>query len=242
MTGLLVSVRSRLEAEIALAGGADLIDVKEPANGPLGRAETKACHDIGNCISGRAPLSLALGELLELQLDSAGAKSTIIPLGFQFAKVGLAGCESDRQWQADWLRIASLLRPGTTLIPVIYADSCEAKAPAPRDVLDIAFTGRSPFVLIDTFNKRGGALLDHLTMRALRTIANQCERQDIRLVLAGSLTQRTIQMVLPLDPAYVAVRGAACTGGRTGTIDLARVKTLRKILRGAAQKSRTRIA
>ena len=35
---LLVSVRSADEARAALAGGADLIDVKEPAHGPLGAA------------------------------------------------------------------------------------------------------------------------------------------------------------------------------------------------------------
>ena len=37
--GLLVSVRSGAEAEAALAGGADLIDVKEPTRGALGRAD-----------------------------------------------------------------------------------------------------------------------------------------------------------------------------------------------------------
>ena len=36
MTRLLVSVRSAEEAEIALAGGADVIDVKEPRRGALG--------------------------------------------------------------------------------------------------------------------------------------------------------------------------------------------------------------
>ena len=36
MTGLLVSVRSAEEAEIALAGGANLIDIKEPSRGALG--------------------------------------------------------------------------------------------------------------------------------------------------------------------------------------------------------------
>src|SRR5262249_6225382 len=39
MPRLLVSVRDVREAEAALAGGADLIDIKEPAHGPLGRAD-----------------------------------------------------------------------------------------------------------------------------------------------------------------------------------------------------------
>ena len=39
MAGLLVSVRSADEARTALAGGATVIDVKEPERGPLGRAD-----------------------------------------------------------------------------------------------------------------------------------------------------------------------------------------------------------
>ena len=39
MTRLLVSVRNGQEAEAALAGGAHVIDVKEPARGSLGRAD-----------------------------------------------------------------------------------------------------------------------------------------------------------------------------------------------------------
>ena len=38
-TRLLVSVRSADEAEAAIAGGADVIDVKEPSHGPLGMSE-----------------------------------------------------------------------------------------------------------------------------------------------------------------------------------------------------------
>ena len=34
---LLVSVRNATEAAAAVLGGADILDVKEPANGPLGR-------------------------------------------------------------------------------------------------------------------------------------------------------------------------------------------------------------
>ena len=39
--GLLVSVRDAAEAELALAGGADVIDVKEPNRGSLGAAECR---------------------------------------------------------------------------------------------------------------------------------------------------------------------------------------------------------
>jgi uncharacterized protein (UPF0264 family) len=46
MSGLLVSVRNVEEAEAALAGGADLIDIKEPLHGSLGAASAEVCEAI----------------------------------------------------------------------------------------------------------------------------------------------------------------------------------------------------
>ena len=63
MTRLLVSVRSAAEAEAALRGGADVIDVKEPGRGPLGRADDAVIADVVRLVAGRRPVSAALGEL-----------------------------------------------------------------------------------------------------------------------------------------------------------------------------------
>ena len=52
-TGLLVSVRSADEADAALAGGADLIDCKEPARGPLGVAEPEVVAAILDRVAGQ---------------------------------------------------------------------------------------------------------------------------------------------------------------------------------------------
>src|SRR5690606_38342384 len=46
MTQLLVSVRNRAEALAALAGGADLIDVKEPWRGSLGAAPPHVMEEV----------------------------------------------------------------------------------------------------------------------------------------------------------------------------------------------------
>ena len=50
--GLLVSVRSAAEALAALAGGADVIDVKEPNQGSLGAADDDT---ISGCRRGEWP-------------------------------------------------------------------------------------------------------------------------------------------------------------------------------------------
>ena len=44
MTALLASVRSVAEAELALAGGADVIDLKDPSQGALGALPLSLIH------------------------------------------------------------------------------------------------------------------------------------------------------------------------------------------------------
>src|SRR5262245_15500947 len=62
MTRLLVSVRSAVEARTALDGGADIIDIKEPSHGSLGRANDRTIQEIIGVVKGRRLVSVALGE------------------------------------------------------------------------------------------------------------------------------------------------------------------------------------
>src|SRR5205807_1071510 len=59
---LLVSVRSPDEALAAIKGGADIIDVKEPAHGPLGRADAAVWRAVREAVPPSIPVSVALGE------------------------------------------------------------------------------------------------------------------------------------------------------------------------------------
>jgi len=49
-------------------------------------------------------------------------------------------------------------------------------------------------------------------------------------VLGGSLDAATIPRVMSVRPDYVAVRGAACKGTRTGTIEQNRVRELATLI------------
>ena len=52
---LLVSVRSEEEARAALAGGADIIDAKEPSRGALGAVEIGVLREIVSVVNGLRP-------------------------------------------------------------------------------------------------------------------------------------------------------------------------------------------
>ena len=59
---LLVSVASAVEASAALAGGADVIDAKDPLAGALGAVSADVLREIQAVVSSARPLTAALGD------------------------------------------------------------------------------------------------------------------------------------------------------------------------------------
>ena len=119
MTRLLVSVRDVPEAEAALAGAADLIDVKDPAAGPLGRAPDATRAAIIAAVAGRRPVSAALGEWA----DERGPLPDLT--GLHWVKWGLAGA-ARQAWETGLLALRDdLARRFATcgLVVAAYADA-----------------------------------------------------------------------------------------------------------------------
>jgi uncharacterized protein (UPF0264 family) len=212
MTRLLVSVRNSSEAQAALNGGAALIDVKEPLRGALGAADLSTINGILRVVDGRAPVSAALGELLQ-EMPPPGDLSGEL----SFVKVGLSGCGTIRDWPARWRSLVESLPPSTRPVAVVYAD---ATSLAPREelVFRAAIELGCAALLVDTFDKSRGDLLSHWSLDRLAGLIQNCEAAGLITVVAGSLRAESIRRVLPLNPAYVAVRGAVCDGSRTATV------------------------
>jgi uncharacterized protein (UPF0264 family) len=125
-------------------------------------------------------------------------------------------------------------------VPVAYADWPAADAPAPFMALTLAARCSSRMLLIDTFDKTRGGLLERLSWEALAELTELAKSARVELALAGSLNANSIERLLSLRPAYIGVRGAVCRGGRSGTIDPALVKSLAKLIHGAAKNDSRR--
>jgi uncharacterized protein (UPF0264 family) len=233
--GLLVSVRSADEALAAIAGGADVIDVKEPLRGPLGAADRQTIAEVVRAVDGRAPVTAAAGELEDL-LPSLAAKSLqSMPLGVSLVKIGLAQCETLNDWRRLWRRAIAALQhrnggPHALPVAVIYADWKAAATPRPELIHMAALAFSSRVVLIDTWNKSAGNLFDHWPREELNFFVNRVRRSGLAVVLAGSLTRTNLLAATELRPHLVAVRGAACDNGRNGAVSQRRVEDLRQLL------------
>jgi (5-formylfuran-3-yl)methyl phosphate synthase len=231
MTRLLVSVRSTAEAETAVAGGADILDIKEPDRGSLGAAEPAVVRSVIERFGRTLPVSVALGDLSDASLWTGDGDYRPCPLadllrGAALAKVGLAGCAALGDWPQRWRRAVEQLPDGCRPVAVVYGDWQHAAAPPADEVLAIAREARAAAVLVDTFGKQGGGLVDLWNTSTLAEVVAAIRGLPAAVALAGSLTMSSVGRVLPLRPDVIAVRTAACHGGRTGTVDCARVRLL----------------
>ena len=241
---LLVSVRSVAEAEAALAGGCDVLDIKEPARGPLGMADVATIADIlalRDQTSAGVPVSVALGEGAEWR---SGRPIPRLPEGIAYLKLGTAGLAPVRGWSEQLRNIrkqfdgaaTGSVSQGPHWIAVACADSEEVAGPGPEQVLDAAARSGWAGILIDTCSKESRNLFDWLDGSRLATLAAEAISRGLSFALAGRLQMADVSRLVELQPDTVGIRSAACReGDRSGPIEAGRVRAFRAALRRAAE-------
>jgi uncharacterized protein (UPF0264 family) len=226
-TQFLVSVRNSREAADAVIGGADIVDVKEPRRGSLGRAGSAVWQRVAARIDGQLPVSVALGELLAMDEENWGP----LPPGIRYGKVGLAGCRGEPNWSQRWKEVLERLPAQVAAVAVVYADAVDCNAPPPEQVVSQAARLGCWGVLFDTHQKAAGDLFHWLQVPQLRRHIESTRREGLAVALAGSLNERSLVTALKLRPEVVAVRSAVCRGGRGGDVDQDKVKRLAQIIK-----------
>lgn len=220
--GLLVSVRSAIEAKAALDGGADLIDVKEPSRGALGIAEAEVVGAVVKAVKGKVPVSAALGEFSDNLLTEAHWH---LELKLDYVKWGLAGYAPTVGWGEDLLETRRQLPAGMEAVCVAYADWERAKSVPPAELVKFAKRFRWRAFLLDTSVKDNKTLLSFMKPAEIAEFVENLHRGMVKVAIGGSLTPEHLKQLKDVNPDWYAVRGSACAGGkRDGTIDTLRVK------------------
>jgi len=233
--GLLVSVRDAVEAAAALEGGATVVDVKEPVRGSLGMADPEVAAAVAAVVGHRAPWTLACGELrdgVEVIHDHVRRVVGLLPAGAAppfAAKAGPADA-GEAGWRERLMAFGRGLPSGVAPVAVAYGDWERVAAPAADEVIAVAAAAGFRLLLIDTCDKSGPPLVaDADAARRVAGWVGRARAAGLRVVLAGSLTAATLRAAVAARPDLIAVRTAACTGGRLGRVCGKRVAELGKL-------------
>lgn len=236
---LLVSVRNPEEAREALEGGAEIIDIKEPSRGSLGKADDIVIAEIVQAVRESHPkilISAALGELRDWENSAIFPR---LPSDIGIVKVGLSGLGNDGSWKEKWQafrdRVQSVHSHAPSWVMVAYADWIKANAPAPKELIVAAQSLDCGVVLLDTFLKDGRSLFEILSPNDLAEIQRAVHARNLDLAIAGSLRKVDLARLDGLLPDIVAIRSAACRDGRRdGPVCPLAVREFRNGLNGHA--------
>jgi dihydroneopterin aldolase len=228
-TRLLVSARDAEEALVALAAGADVIDLKEPREGALGMVANGEIRRAVAAVGGRRPVSATTGDATPDDPAAVLAAATAVAAtGVDYVKVGLFPGDG-RRALIETLGLG--LAAETRLVGVLFADhGFDAGLIAP--LADAGFHG----LVVDTAGKRGGRLRDHLAPADLAAVVAACRAVGLFCGLAGSVRLEDIAVLAALSPELIGVRGAATVGpDRTAPLDAGRVAALVAALASVAR-------
>jgi uncharacterized protein (UPF0264 family) len=254
---LLVSVADAAEASAALAGGADVIDAKDPLTGALGAVSADVLREIHAAVAGARLVTAAIGDAADLARTERAAR-TFAAAGASLVKVGFAGITSASRIEAlirAAVRGVTIIRlkpdptpPDPTphgtwgppsggplwlkdaagVVAVAYADADRVESLTAGALVDIAARAGATGVLLDTAAKAGPGLRGLIMPAALARWVTAAHDAGLLVALAGKLTADDFAFVRDAGADIAGVRGAACEGGRTGRVSADKVAWLRQ--------------
>ncbi len=221
MSRLLISVASADEALLALEGGADIIDGKDAAAGPLAALSAETLAAIVATVDGQRPVSATVGDWPADPAVLHAAASRIAASGVDWVKVGFYP-------GGDWQACLDALTPLARQVPLIGLLFADRTAAPERHVAAFAQAGWRG-VMLDTADKRSGGLRRHLDDASIGAFVREAADLGLMSGLAGSLTPDDVPALLVLHPDVIGFRGAACERGtRAGRLDPERLVALRE--------------
>jgi dihydroneopterin aldolase len=227
---LLASVRSAAEAQIAVAGGADIIDAKEPARGALGDVDRSEVTAIRAAVPAHISVSATIGDVACEDVASVLARTAVMATaGADIVKIGLFGPGDAR----------ALLDALAGFEPAFGRRFLVMLADRGVDLSLLGALQRAGFVgvMLDTADKSRGALPEQQDTDALARFVFTARQAGLRVGLAGALRLWHIEALVGLGPDILGFRGALCRDGvRAGEIDAAKVGDVARAVRAQAPR------
>ncbi len=242
---LLISPLNEKEASEAIAGGADIIDVKNPQEGALGANFPWVIKRIREITPKNIKVSCTLGEIPNLPGSISLAALGAASLGVDYIKVGLYGFKTLEE--AVFLlqnvnKAAKECNPKIKVVATGYADAERISALDPMLIPDIASKAQVDLAMIDTAVKDGKNIFNFLAVKQLEKFVDEAHKLGLEAALAGSLRKQDLPMVYDLGADVAGIRGAACTNSDrdNGQITRKLVQELVETVKQAEKQANTK--
>ncbi|MHA1125197.1 MAG: (5-formylfuran-3-yl)methyl phosphate synthase [Candidatus Heimdallarchaeota archaeon] len=214
---LLVSPISLEEAIECVKGRADIIDVKNPAEGSLGANFPWIIQTIRKEIPLSIPVSATIGDVPFKPGSVALAALGAIYCGVSYVKVGLPQIHNVAEGVEIMSAVKKTVETFQSPVKIVVAGYAEGESNGFIDPLlipDIAAQSSCEVAMLDTFSKENGkSLFDYLSIDILTEFISKAKEYNLTTALGGSLKIEHIPLLKELQPDIIGIRGAACEQG-----------------------------
>ncbi len=211
---LLISPKNETEAAEAIAGGATIIDIKNPLEGALGANFPWVIKKIKENTPSGVEVSCTLGDAINLPGTFSLAANGAASLGVDYVKVGIYGFKTSEEAVFLLQQVTKAAKSFNSNIRVVaagYADAQKIGALVPSLIPEIAYKAGADVAMLDTAIKNGQTLFDHQSPEQLRHFVDSAHRFGLQAALAGSLRKQDLSSLYLLGADIVGFRGAVCT-------------------------------
>ena len=232
---LLISPINTDEAQEAIAGGADIIDVKNPKEGSLGANFPWVIKNVREMTPKDMLVSATLGDVPykpgTVSLAALGASVS----GADYIKVGLYGTKNYDEALEVMKNVVKTVKDYNEDAYVVasgYADAHRVGAINPMEIPKVAADSGADIAMVDTAVKDGKTLFDHMDEDIIAKFNEEIHDYGMKSALAGSIKKDQLSILHGLGCDVVGIRGAACIGGdrNSGKIHHSAVRELKEMM------------
>jgi len=222
-----------VEARAALAGGADILDVKNPQEGSLGANFPWAIRAIVDLALGKVPVSATIGDLDYKPGTASLAALGAAVSGADYIKAGLLGVKTQEEAEEMLEGIVKAVKDfdsGKKVVAAGYSDYARVNSISPMLLPAAAAKAGADLVMVDTAIKDGRSTFEFMSEQGLLDFISLGHAEGLEVALAGTIGFEHLEMLKRLNPDIIGVRGIVCGGDRRSAIQAELVEKLKQAM------------
>ncbi|MEL0254500.1 MAG: DUF447 domain-containing protein [Burkholderiaceae bacterium] len=228
---LLISIRSIEEVKVVNGLNIDIIDLKEPKNGPIGMLDfidikkiVLALRDNNFC--GKISTTFELNDG-NLSRNDIAKIENLGSVGLDYIKVGVSAdgntLENLRKFTESLNKIKNRVLENKLILVLMITDKHSFKF---VKNISPSMVGKFSGIMIDTLDKENGSVFDIVNFTELSIIKKFALENNIDFGIAGSLDVSHTSLINQLQPNWAGYRGGVCLKKRSGPLSRVRLENL----------------
>ncbi len=233
-----MSIINPREADIIMHTKVDIVDIKDPSRGSLGIPNIDLLIDVATKICNVYECSTALGDLTGINPLISYTAFAISSIGLNYIKAGLEVKDKDIGMEIGRSIIegVSLSSKKSKIVLVGYADYLRINSIDPISIAEIAYRVGADGIMIDTRIKDGKNTFQFLDDSYLEKFVSLARNYNLFTAIAGSLSIEHICKAIEIGFDVIGFRGAACNGGRMGSVSRDRINRIINEVRACSKR------